>query len=219
MVLGVFKQRSFVMPLHCYQNQQTPLLSNPCLVSLFPSSGHSPAAGRGVEAVPSAPVVAGVRGGRVFAIRSSSPWGGGCAAHPTALQLGSASGWLSTRLEETTFCCYAVVQPPTCKIWVLQLVYNKVRTIVVFNNNNCCVEPRGDTAGAAELRRRLAVAVFMEKIAPRLRTRIPSGRPRARARAGRVGGALATRVFRLEPTSLLMLGARLLPLCHRRRKR
>ena len=169
------------MPLHCYQNQQTPLLSNPCLVSLFPSSGHSPAAGRGVEAVPSAPVVAGVRGGRVFAIRSSSPWGGGCAAHPTALQLGSASGWLSTRLEVTTFCCYAVVQPPTCKIWVLQLVYNKVRTIVVFNNNNCCVEPRGDTAGAAELRRRLAVAVFMEKIAPRLRTRIPSGRPRARA--------------------------------------
>ena len=74
----------------------------------------------------------------------------------------------------------------TCKIWVLQLVYNKVRTIVVFNNNNCCVEPRGDTAGAAELRRRLAVAVFMEKIAPRLRTY--TFRETARARAGRPCG-------------------------------
>ena len=52
---------------------------------------------------------------------------------------------------------------------------------------------------------------------------VPSGRPRARARGPAVwGGALGTRVFRLEPTrelgrGLLMHGARLLPLCYRPR--
>ena len=71
---------------------------------------------------------------------------------------------------------------------------------------------------------RPAVAVFMEdRASPTYVKYVPSGRPRARARGPAVwGGALATRVFRLEPTrelgrGLLMHGARLLPLCYRPR--
>ena len=96
--------------------------------------------------------------------------------------------------------------------------------MVCNNNNNCCVELRGATAGAAEMRGAAGSGGLYgrSRLAYVRKVRTLRETARARARAGRVGGALATRVFRLEPTrelgrGLLMHGTRLLPLCYRPR--
>ena len=105
-------------------------------------------------------------------------------------------------------------------------VYNKVRTNCGMQQQqqHCCVELRGATAGAAELRGAAGSGGLYgrSRLAYVRKVRTLRETARARARAGRVGGALATRVFRLEPTrelgrGLLMHGARLLPLCYRPR--
>ena len=156
---GVFKQRSFVS-LHCYQNQPNSTAIK--TLASCPSFGPSPAAGRGAEAVPSAPVVAGGRGG-------AGP------RHPLAQNLGPATLFI-TRFGQIVVC---------------------------NNNNNCCVELRGATAGAAELRGAAGSGGLYgrSRLAYVRKVRTLRETARARARAGRVGGALATRVFRLEPSS------------------
>ena len=133
--------------------------------------------------MPSAPVVAGGRGG-------AGP------RHPLAQNLGPATLFI-TRFGQIVVC---------------------------NNNNNCCVELRGATAGAAELRGAAGSGGLYgrSRLAYVRKVRTLRETARARARAGRVGGTLATRVFRLEPTrelgrGLLMHGARLLPLCYRPR--
>ena len=141
---GVFKQRSFVS-LHCYQNQPNSTAIK--TLASCPSFGPSPAAGRGAEAVPSAPVVAGGRGG-------AGP------RHPLAQNLGPATLFI-TRFGQIVVC---------------------------NNNNNCCVELRGATAGAAELRGAAGSGGLYGRSRLAYVRKVRTLRETARARAGRPCG-------------------------------